>query len=117
MPRILSISYDEPLLRTREMLLHNAGYEVDSAFGFKKAIDYCRTSVYELVILGHSIPLDDKAEIIRQLRSVSSTPVLALERGGEGHVPQADFYADPFRPEEFVQKVSHILDSAPTAKT
>jgi hypothetical protein len=34
MALILSVSYDESLLRTREMLLESEGYNVISALGF-----------------------------------------------------------------------------------
>jgi DNA-binding response OmpR family regulator len=64
MSRILSISYDESLLQTRAMLLERAGYEVDSALGFSAAIHACKTKQFDLVVLGHSIPVEDKEQII-----------------------------------------------------
>jgi DNA-binding response OmpR family regulator len=40
-PRILSISYDLPLLRTRQLMLTQEGYDVVSAEGFAEALEHC----------------------------------------------------------------------------
>jgi hypothetical protein len=39
--RILSISYDQALLVTRQLILEQQGYEVSSAFGFAEAMEIC----------------------------------------------------------------------------
>ena len=49
-PSILSISYDESLLRTREWLLRASGFTVTSALGFTEAAAHCRNSDFDLVI-------------------------------------------------------------------
>lgn len=56
--RILSISYDEQLLGTREALLQHAGHEVVSAEGFSRAFHFCElhNAGFDLIVLGHSIP-------------------------------------------------------------
>jgi DNA-binding NtrC family response regulator len=62
--RILSVSYDMSLLATRKMLLEQKGYAVVNALGFSKALVSCRDSGFDLFILGHSIPHDDKLALI-----------------------------------------------------
>jgi DNA-binding NtrC family response regulator len=52
MSRILSISYDEALLHTREMMLKREGFEVESALGFSAVVRACEQTVFDLVILG-----------------------------------------------------------------
>ena len=66
MIRILSISYDETLLRTRQMLLRHVGYQVTSVFGYSAAIRESAEGKFDLVIMGHSIPHEDKETIAKQ---------------------------------------------------
>jgi DNA-binding response OmpR family regulator len=80
---ILSISYDESLLRTREWILKGAGFNVTSAFGFTEAFAHCQNSAFDLAVIGHSIPKKDQAALVRQLRSHNHTRVLSLRRPGD----------------------------------
>jgi len=89
-PSILSISYDESLLRTREWLLRAAGFSVTSALGFTDATAHCRNSAFDLVIVGHSIPQKDKAALIEQVRTHNHTRILSLRRQGDVPMPGAD---------------------------
>jgi len=107
--RILSVSYDATLLATRQMLLEARGYAVVSALGFMSAADYCRTGTCQLVILGHSIPAEDKEELARIFRAhTSRRPILSLELPGEERI-DADYYASVFEPEEFLAAVEVSL--------
>ena len=60
MSRILSISYNVALLQTREIMLSREGFEVQSAVGFRAAVDACESGKFDLVIMGHSIPSADQ---------------------------------------------------------
>lgn len=106
--RILSVSYDVSLLATRRMLLEQKGYKVASALGFTKAIEHCRQPHFDLFILGHSIPGDDKLSLVKTFRENCSAPVLSLERRGEDFI-QCDFHASPDDPEKFINVVDDIL--------
>jgi len=90
-PSILSISYDESLLRTREWLLRGAGFSVTSALGFTEAIAHCGNSAFDLVIVGHSIPRKDTTALIEQVRSHNHTRILSLRRQGQEAVSGADY--------------------------
>jgi CheY-like chemotaxis protein len=58
---MLSISYDQTLLVTRQLILEQQGYEVVSAFGFAEAMQICSTRHdFDLVLMGHSMPQKDK---------------------------------------------------------
>ena len=94
-PCILSVSYDEPLLRTREWILQGAGFAVTSTLGFTEAIAHCRSEAFDLAIIGHSIPTSDRIALINQLRTHNHTRVLALRRHGDEHVPGADHSIEP----------------------
>jgi DNA-binding NtrC family response regulator len=106
--RILSVSYDSVLLATREMLLEQKGYEIKSALGFTDAVKYCNNDGFDLFILGHSIPHNDKLQLIETFRKNCPAPILSLERFGEIKVP-CDFHASPDDPGKFLKVVDDIL--------
>ena len=114
---ILSVSYDESLLKTRELLLRREGYDVTSALGFTQALARCHNGNFDLFILGHSIPDDDKRELIRQSRSQCAAPVLALRRHGEEAPDGADEHAYPQDIEGLLKVVSAMLSRSQVRKT
>jgi DNA-binding response OmpR family regulator len=110
MPRILSISYDKALLHTRELMLAHEGFEVESAVGFSAALHACKKGKFDLMIMGHSIPPEDKAAIIEQLRAVCETPILALRRPNEAPVNAAEYNLDSGDPERFLSYIKEITN-------
>ena len=115
MARILSVSYDELLLSTRELILHNRGHKVVSALGFTKALKHCQSrNKFDLFILGHSIPHSHKEFLIAAFRNCSSAPVIALTKYGERPVHGADFQIEP-NPEEFLKLVEKLTSDKANA--
>jgi DNA-binding response OmpR family regulator len=108
MASILSISYDRVLLHTRELILSRAGFKVESAVGFSAAARACEKGEFDLVIMGHSIPPEDKAEIIKQLRAVCDTRTLALRRPNEPTLKSAEYNLDSGDPGHFLDYVKEI---------
>jgi CheY-like chemotaxis protein len=93
--RILSVSYDQPLLVTRQMILEQAGFDVSSAFGFAEALEVCQTRHdFDLILMGHSMPQKDKMALIAALRPKCSAPLLSILRHGDSPIPQADYSVD-----------------------
>jgi DNA-binding NtrC family response regulator len=107
--RILSVSYDVSLLATRKMLLEQKGYVVENALGFSKALTSCRAGGFDLFILGHSIPHDDKLALIESFRAHCPSPIVSLERHGEDFVP-CDYHASPDAPEKFLETIENVLN-------
>ena len=107
--RILSISYDESLLRTRQWILEREGYEVTSALGFLDAQAQCRTGGFDLVIIGHSLPQKDKAELLRLAKRGCARRVLSLRRPGQQPVEGADLSIIlPESPQELLDAVKGL---------
>lgn len=50
MARILSVSYDQPLLIKRATLLEGEGYDVVSVQGFVESLEQCKQSGFDLCI-------------------------------------------------------------------
>jgi DNA-binding response OmpR family regulator len=117
--RILSISYDPSLLATREMLLASAGYHVVSTSpkGFADAMEHCGGN-FDLVIVGHSIPQEDKRAIVAELhRHGCDAPLLSLLRDGEDPIPEATRAIELSSPQLLLDTVHSMLkpDAAKTA--
>lgn len=89
--RILSVSYDESLLSTRQLILQHAGYEVTSALGFTDALEHCKKGEFDLVLIGHSIPREDKQTLVKVTRMVSQAPVLSILRPTSAPLAEADY--------------------------
>jgi CheY-like chemotaxis protein len=110
--RILSISYDESLLRTRELILERAGYDVYSALGFAEALEVCQgDSHFDLILMGHSMPRRDKTALIKALRRTSSAPLLSLRKHSDPPLPEAEFSIDALEgPDASLDAVKSALE-------
>ncbi len=92
--KILSVSYDLMLLRTRELILTHAGFEVTSVRDLPEALRACGSEQYSLAIIGHSIPRQERRGFITQLRKVCKAPVVGLTRPGESSLDGVDYRVD-----------------------
>jgi len=115
MARILSVSHDEPLLRTRHMLLQHSGYDTVSSLGFRVSLQHCKRGNFDLFILGHSIPYSDKRQLVEEFRRVCAAPIISLRRSpGEQLVEGADYHIEP-DPEPLLELVGRIVSGKPNA--
>lgn len=110
--RILSVSYDSTLARTREMILSAAGLQVATYTDAEDAVQSCRRHSFDLIVIGHSIPLSERRDLLTQVRRLCQTPVLALLRHGESPLPGADFVFDASQsPVQLLETVMNILSA------
>lgn len=107
--RILSISYDEILLTTRQQILTTSGYEVVSALGFAEAKQLCKQGEYDLAIMGHSIPEEDKLEMLKDIAEHCRVPVLALLRVNERPLSGATASVHSHEPKAVLAAVAKLL--------
>ena len=105
---VLCVSWSPSLASTREMLLTQAGYTVISALGEEEAASRCGAKA-ALLVLGHSVPRNEKQAVIKCFRQHCQAPVLSLLRPGQAKLPEADFAVEAFNPADFVQAVQTIL--------
>src|SRR3954471_7317958 len=81
MPRnaILSAGRDRPLLYTRNRVLEEAGYSVTPATTSAETVERFFTGDFDLVVLCHSIPIEERERIAMLVHNHSpSTPVIVL---------------------------------------
>ena len=108
--RILSISYDESLLATRQLILTRVGYDVKSALGFVQAQEVCRDGSFDLIILGHSIPRRDKSAVVSLIKSsCGSAAVLSLVKATESPIPEANSFTYDLDPDSLLKAVCNAI--------
>lgn len=88
------------------------GNEVVSAEGFAEAQEACdlKDVRYDLVIVGHTVPLKDKERIIEHVKRQCEAPILVLPRPHETPMKSATRSVDA-DPHEFVSAVRQLLNS------
>jgi len=89
--RIFSVSYDESLLWTRHMLLRQAGYDVTSVLTFPEALECCKKGDFDLVLIGHSIPREDKQALAQEAKMHSKAKILSVLRPTTPPLAEADY--------------------------
>jgi DNA-binding NtrC family response regulator len=108
--RILSVSYDESLARTRDMIFSAAGLEVITFTDIGRAVLACHDEDFDLVVIGHSIPAGDRKHLLDEVHTRCSAPVLALHRHGDSPLPGADYVFDASQsPDQLLETVLRIL--------
>jgi DNA-binding response OmpR family regulator len=113
-PKILSIAKDASLATTRYLLFSNAGFQVTTALTTPDAIQHCRSGEFNLVVIGHSIPSQEKKVLLESIQKRCETPVLALYRRGESQLEGADYALDSSEgPAALLERVTDILKGEP----
>jgi DNA-binding NtrC family response regulator len=76
---ILSISRDERLLRTRQMVLESAGWQVVPAMETDEALRRFQEQGFDVVVLGHSIPSSERIWLAQTMKSIrSNVPIVMV---------------------------------------
>jgi DNA-binding NtrC family response regulator len=115
--RILCISYDEHLLTTRKMILENEGFDVATACGFGEASQACDSCpVFDLVLLGQTIPIADKNNLVQIFRRNSSSPILSIRRQDEPLMPDTEYVVESLAgPNALIDAVRKALGESQSA--
>ena len=95
------------------MLLEKAGFLVTPALGFTEASRICRFDpFFDLIVLGHSIPRDEKVALIEMLRSSCKAPVLSISKHNDAPFPEADFSIESYEgPQALIAAIKSALGS------
>jgi DNA-binding response OmpR family regulator len=123
-PRHVLVADDDPvLLRLLTLNLETEGFVVETAVDGKQARKAALRSRPDLAILDVMMPKMDGFEVLRALRTASSTrdvPVIMLTARAtdgdmwEGWKAGADYYVTkPFQVDELLAFVHHLFDGAP----
>jgi CheY-like chemotaxis protein len=108
--KILSVTYDPSLAVTREMLFASAGFRVSSSSNINQALELCAHKKFDLIVIGHSMPLEQTRFLVKELRLRCDTPLLVLQRPGESLVTGVDYVFDSTEsPALLLEAVVNIL--------
>jgi DNA-binding response OmpR family regulator len=114
--RVLIVDDDVDLVLSVREYLRLEGFEVDAAYAFAPGLAAALSGENHLVLLDIMLPGGSGFDLLRELRTKSSVPVVMLSARGDigDRVAGLDIGADdyvpkPFDPEELVARVRAIL--------
>ncbi len=81
--KILVVDDEQLLVKGIKFNLENEGYQVETAFDGKKALELARNNNYDLIILDLMMPEIDGLECCMKIREFSNVPIIMLTARGE----------------------------------
>jgi DNA-binding response OmpR family regulator len=106
---VLMVGRDKTLAETRSKVLQQAGYTVECAFSFTQAIDKFLAGDFDLILLCHSIPAEDRERLTLQLRQhTTRTPIITVAAFMGQRDPFADATIDN-DPAELITGIREIV--------
>lgn len=114
--KILIVDDEQKL---REVIAEYArfdGYETDEAGDGREAIEKCRTTRYDLIVMDIMMPKLDGFTAVKEIRKTSDTPVVMLSARGEEtdklygfELGVDDYVVKPFSTKELMARINAIL--------
>jgi DNA-binding response OmpR family regulator len=109
---ILNVGQDSALLNTRTLILQAAGYSVQAACSIHQAIEDFKAADFDLVLLCHSLALQDRSRLVALIRaSGSRIPVVTIAGSGQEADPFADVTVES-APEKLFLCISQVMQKA-----
>ena len=81
--KILVVDDEQLLVKGIKFNLENEGYQVETAFDGKTALDLARNNNYDLIILDLMMPEIDGLECCMKIREFANVPIIMLTARGE----------------------------------
>lgn len=76
---VLAVGSNLPLMSTRILVLRSAGYIVESASSLQEAVDRFHLGDFDIVLLCHSVPMEDRERLATSIRATGSlTPIVSI---------------------------------------
>jgi DNA-binding NtrC family response regulator len=95
-PKVLSVCNDGSVLRTRGMVLQNAGYNVCSAEDYGQAVNQCAAGCFDVAILSASLPYNDRIALAAEMKKRWPGTHVVMYCGIHEMPANADAVIDPF---------------------
>lgn len=116
MNRILIVDDEEKIREVIREYAEFEGYKVDEATDGMDAIDKCRKTTYDAVILDVMMPKLDGFSACKEIKKISDIPVLMLSARGEEYdklfgfeMGIDDYVVKPFSPKEIMARLGVII--------
>ncbi|MDD4504501.1 MAG: response regulator transcription factor [Clostridiaceae bacterium] len=114
--RILVVDDDYNIADLIRLYLEKEMYEVKTIYSGKAALDEFHSWTPDLIILDIMLPEIDGYELCKQIRKVSSIPIIMLTARGETfdkvlglELGADDYLVKPFEPKELTARVKAVL--------
>jgi DNA-binding response OmpR family regulator len=114
--KVLIIDDDVNICELIRLYMEKEGYEIVSVYNGIKAIDVFKEFSPSIVILDIMLPGADGWQVCREIRKVSSIPIIMLTAKGETfdkvlglELGADDYMVKPFEPKELVARVKAVL--------
>src|ERR1700680_5313618 len=75
---VLGVDDDSQIRRVMRTTLKAKGYEVDEAGSGERALDFVRSTKYDLVLLDINLPGKTGLETSRDIRTLANVPIIML---------------------------------------
>jgi two-component system KDP operon response regulator KdpE len=113
--KILIVDDEQSILRILVIKLGVSGYEVSTALNGKQALDMVQSFNPDIMLLDVLMPEMDGFQVIEQLRSSSSLPIIAFsarpEYAGKAlSLGANDFIVKPFDVDDLTEKIQCVLE-------
>jgi DNA-binding NtrC family response regulator len=114
--RVLTVAYDETLLQTWALLLKAQGYDAVVSKNLESLRECCKEQVFDVLLLGSSVPLADKASMIEAFRRCCPAPIINVISNPDGEKTDgADFHIAP-DPEKLLQCIAEAISRKSAAR-
>lgn len=114
--KVLIVDDDRNICELIGLYLQKEGYEVLYAYNGINAVDIFKTHTPSLVVLDIMLPGIDGWQVCREIRKVSSIPIIMLTAKGETfdkvlglELGADDYMVKPFEPKELVARIKAVL--------
>lgn len=118
-PRILIVDDETSLVEVLSYNFTREGFDVDTAYDGREALQKCRLTPPDVVVLDVMIPLIDGLQVCRQIRSdprLKDVRILLLTARGEEtdeivgfNLGADDYVAKPFRTRPLIERVKALV--------
>jgi DNA-binding response OmpR family regulator len=114
--RVLVVDDERNIVQLVRLYLSKEGFDVDSAFDGKQALDRVHSHRPDLIILDIMMPEMDGLSVCRELRKTSNVPIILLTARTDDvdkvvglELGADDYVTKPFNPRELVARVKAVL--------
>lgn len=112
---VLIVDDHKEVLRFMEIGLKHHGFEVITATSGVEALELIQSREPQIMLLDIVMPMMNGLEVLRQLRTFSSMPVIAFSATPENHDDALnyganDFMAKPFYPEQMIGRIKALIN-------
>ena len=122
MYHILVVDDEENIRKLIRKYAEFEGHDVSEAKNGMQAVQLCRTTRYDIIIMDVMMPELDGFSASREIRRHSDTPILMLSARGEEYdrisgfeIGADDYVVKPFSPKELILRIDAILKRTRTA--